>query len=117
MTSALVALASTLAAQVAIPPPEAPPEKPALHYAGKPMRVDFQCTNDDILSAGMTCSEDEPCPIYLELAAVESVGSKIFLAGNLHSAASTLYTILLASHDSGKTWAEPYDRLHGCALD
>ena len=47
--------------------------------------------------AGMSCSDEEPCPVYLELAAVESVGNRIFLAGNIHSNAVTLYSLLLAS--------------------
>jgi hypothetical protein len=67
--------------------------------------------------AGMSCSEQEPCPVYLELAAVESVGNRIFLAGNIHSNAVTLYSVLLASDDGGRTWSEPYDRIRGVELD
>ena len=44
------------------------------HNDGKPITLPFQCTAEDIQWAGMTCSEDEPCPIYLELSSVEAVG-------------------------------------------
>lgn len=98
-----------LAAQDAAPP--------ALEYTGRPLRVPFQCTLDDIQWGGLSCSDDEPCPVYLELTDIESVGNKIFAAGNIHSAASTLYSILLASEDSGRTWREPFERLRGSGLD
>jgi photosystem II stability/assembly factor-like uncharacterized protein len=88
-----------------------------MENTGKPMRVAFQCTEDDVQWAGMECSEEQPCRLYLELSAVESVGNRIFLAGNLHSAATTLYSILLASDDAGKTWREAFQRLRGCGLD
>jgi len=93
-------------------------EAPApLEYTGKPLQIRFQCSNEDIHLAGLSCSEEEPCPLYLELVAVEAVGNKVFLAGNLHSSTSTLYSILLASEDSGRTWREPFERLRGCGLD
>ena len=99
------------------------PETPAaktpdkLTNTGSPLKVPYQCTNEDMEWAGMSCSDEEPCPVYLELAAVESVGNRIFLAGNIHSSAVTLYSVLLASDDAGRTWVEPYDRLRGVELD
>src|SRR6476660_3523013 len=89
--------------------PETPAPKDAdkLTYTGTPMKLPFQCTNEYMDWAGMSCSVEEPCPVYLELAAVESVGNRIFLAGNLHSSSVTLYSVLLASDDGGKTWVEP----------
>ena len=93
------------------------PEKPLLTNSGEPMRVPYQCSMEDMDWAGMSCSEEEPCPVYLELAAVESVGNRIFLAGNIHSSSVTMYSVLLASDDAGKTWREPYDRLRGAELD
>ena len=84
---------------------------------GAPLRVPFQCTNEDMDWAGMSCTEEEPCPVYLELAAVESVGNRIFVAGNIHSNSVTLYSVLLASDDAGRTWTEPYDRIRGVELD
>ena len=93
------------------------PPKATLTNSGEPMRIPFQCSNDDMEWAGMTCTEQEPCPVYLELAAVESAGNRIFLAGNLHSSTSTLYSLLLSSEDAGKNWTEPYDRIRGVVLD
>src|SRR5581483_4322195 len=81
------------------------------------MRVPYQCTTDDAQAAGLTCSEDHPCPVYVELANVESVGNRLFITGNLHTPDTTLLSILLASEDSGATWSEPYDRQRLSGLD
>src|SRR5437016_4495860 len=96
---------------VAKPAPDAPAPPPVLEYKGKPLSLPFQCTDEDVQLGGLTCTEDDPCPIYLELAAVESVGSRIVLAGNLHSASVTLFSALLASDDGGHTWREAHDRI------
>jgi hypothetical protein len=97
--------------------PEPKPETPVLQNTGKPMLLPFRCSDEDVHWAGMTCSEEEPCPVYLELTALEVVGNKIFAAGNLHSATTTLYTVLLASDDAGQTWREGHARLRGSSLD
>jgi hypothetical protein len=81
------------------------------------MRLPFRCTLEDMDLAGMACSEEEPCPVYLELASVESVGNKIFAAGNLHGSSNTLYSVLLVSDDAGKTWREGFGRVRGATLD
>ncbi len=88
-----------------------------LENTGKPMRVPFECTEADTQAAGLSCSEEEPCPVYVELGNVESVGSKLFLTGNLHSPTATLYSILLATEDAGKTWSEPHPRIRFAGLD
>src|ERR1035438_2170067 len=88
-----------------------------LENTGKPMVALFHCTEEDIHSAGLTCSEQDPCPVYLELAAVESTGIRIFAAGNIHTASATLYTILLGSEDNGQTWREVHERVRGAGLD
>ena len=88
-----------------------------LENTGKPMLAPFRCTEEDIRSAGLGCSEEDPCPVYLELAAVESTGIRIFAAGNIHTATATLYTILLSSEDNGQTWREVHDRVRGAGLD
>lgn len=111
----LLPIALTLAAQE--PPPPKPAETPVLKNEGKPMRVPFDCTQEDVESAGLACSADEPCPVYLEISAFESVGNRLFASGNLHSSAATLYSILLASDDAGSTWREPHERLRGAGLD
>lgn len=75
------------------------------------------CGDQEILEFGLECSADEPCPVFLELSAVEVVGAKVFLTGNLHTPATTLASLLLASDDEGKTWTEPAARIRGAALD
>jgi len=81
------------------------------------MLLPFQCTGDDMQWAGLSCTEDQPCPVYLELAATASSGGKIFAAGNIHSDTITLYSVLLGSADGGKTWQEAHRRMRGAGLD
>ena len=45
--------------------PPAIPAPPVLENSGKPMLLPFRCTEDDVQWAGLSCSEDEPCPVYL----------------------------------------------------
>jgi photosystem II stability/assembly factor-like uncharacterized protein len=88
-----------------------------IENTGKPMRVPFECTEADTAAAGLSCSAEEPCPVYLELAAVEGVGDKLFLIGNLHTPTTTLFSILLASDDAGHAWSEPQARIRTSGLD
>jgi hypothetical protein len=84
---------------------------------GDPMRIAYGCVEEDLQFAGMSCNEEEPCPVYLELTAVVSNGRKILAAGNLHSTSATLGSILLQSDDSGATWKEPAARIRGSAIE
>ncbi|HTP33045.1 MAG TPA: hypothetical protein VMJ75_12785 [Candidatus Acidoferrales bacterium] len=97
--------------------PAPPPAPPVLTYSGKPLTVPFQCTADDMQAAGLDCSEQDPCPVYLELSAIESSAIRVFAAGNIHTPSATLYSILLGSEDNGHTWREMYERVRGAALD
>jgi hypothetical protein len=97
--------------------PPAIPAPPVLENSGKPMLLPFGCTEDDVQWAGLTCSEDEPCAVYLELAAVESAAGRIFAAGNIHALDATLYSVLLVSEDAGHTWREAHQRIRGASLD
>ena len=90
---------------------------PLLLAAEDPLRVEYACPASDLERFGLTCAEDEPCEVFLELASVEGVGSTIFAAGNLHTLTTTLYSVLLASGDGGKTWSEPNPRIPAAALD
>jgi hypothetical protein len=81
------------------------------------MQLSYTCPEEDLQFAGMSCTDDEPCPIYLELSSVVSDGRKIVAAGNLHSNSATLGSVLLLSGDSGATWKEPAARIRGSALD
>lgn len=84
--------------------------------AQQAVKVPFPCAEEELQSAGLLCTEDEPCAIYLELNAIVPVGKKLFLAGNLHSTSATLSSILLSSDDNGLTWKEPSPRLRGASL-
>jgi photosystem II stability/assembly factor-like uncharacterized protein len=55
--------------------------------------------------------------VYLELTDLEPAGDRLVMAGNLHSAAVTLYSIVLSSEDAGRTWRESQERLRGAGLD
>jgi photosystem II stability/assembly factor-like uncharacterized protein len=121
MLAALATLALAQDQPPAVPAaPAVPVAQPILENAGKPMLVSFQCSEEDIHAAGLACSEDDPCQIYLELAAASAAGSgatRIFAAGNIHAEAATLYSVLLGSEDSGHTWHEAHDRIRGAGLD
>src|SRR5437764_5989353 len=88
-------------------------EPTILKNNGAPIKVGYACTEDDLQWAGMACSVEDPCPVYLELSAVAPSGKKIAASGNLHSTSGTLYSILLVSDDGGATWKEPAKRLRG----
>jgi len=81
------------------------------------MAVPFACTDDDMQWAGMSCSDEEPCPVYLELSEIDAIGTRIFLLGNLHTGSTTLYSLLLSSDDGGVAWTEPYERMRGVGLN
>jgi photosystem II stability/assembly factor-like uncharacterized protein len=98
-------------------PPQTVPDPPVLSNTGKPMVLPFQCTHEDVGSAGFSCSEDAPCPVYLELGAAASAGNKFYVAGNIHSDAVTLYSVLLGSEDAGRSWREIHERIRSAGLD
>jgi hypothetical protein len=88
-----------------------------IRNTGSPMTIPFSCTDEDIAQAGLSCTEESPCPVYVELTATAGLGSKIFISGNIHSESSTLYSLLLQSDDGGETWTEPYTRIRGASFD
>jgi hypothetical protein len=98
-------------------PPVAPAPPPVLENNGRPMVVPFRCTDEDIRTAGLSCTDEEPCPVYLELAGIASSGIRIFAAGNIHTASATLFSVLLGSDDNGHTWREVHERLRSTAFD
>lgn len=85
--------------------------------AEPPVKIEYACPPADIESFGLSCSSEDPCPVFLELSSVESVGATVFLAGNLHTQSSTLYAILLTSEDGGKSWTEPIKRIRAAVLE
>ena len=98
-------------------PPANPAPPPVLENTGKPMLVPFQCTEDDMRWAGLACSEEDPCDVYLEVALAEPAGQRIFASANIHTDAATLYSVLLGSDDGGRTWREAHERIRGAGLD
>jgi photosystem II stability/assembly factor-like uncharacterized protein len=86
-------------------------------HAQTPGRVEYACTPDDIESFGLGCTDEDPCPVFLDLSSVQGLGERLFLSGNLHTANTTLYSVLLMSEDGGKTWAEAYKRVKSAALE
>ena len=79
--------------------------------------VQFQCVAEELDAAGLSCTAAQPCPVYVEFASLDVVGSKLFLAGNLHTADATLASLLLASEDGGTTWTEPTRRVAGAGIE
>jgi hypothetical protein len=104
--SALVATLVLLSAQ-----------SPILTNSGEPIHLAYNCPEEDLQFAGMSCTDDEACAIYLELGSIFADGKKIVVAGDLHSSSATLGSVLLLSDDSGTTWKEPAARIRGSALD
>jgi len=88
-----------------------------LENTGKPMLLPFECKAADTQAAGLSCSYEEPCPVYLELAGVEAVGNRILIAGNIHTPTTTLSSVLLATDDAGRSWTEPHPRIRFAGLD
>jgi hypothetical protein len=99
------------------PKPEEPPPKPVLIYQGKPLKLPFTCGDEDIATFGLTCTPDEPCDAFLELAAVEALPTRIFATGNVHTSSVTLWSVLLASEDNGITWTEAHERIRSSGLE
>lgn len=94
------------------------PAKPkVLENTGKPMLLEPVCGTAEIHEFGLSCVEEDDCPVFLELASVETQGNKLFISGNLHTESVTLWSVLLASEDGGKTWVEPFARIRTASLD
>lgn len=81
------------------------------------VKVKFDCGEEELSAVGMSCSDKDPCPVYLELSGVSAAGKKVSLAGNLHGPSATLASVLLVSEDNGLSWKEPAARVPGAALD
>lgn len=82
-----------------------------LAWPQSPVRTAVNCTFELVQKLDLSCSVDDPCPLYLELTDAETVGERIVLAGNIHTARETLESILLVSDDVGKTWNEGHQRI------
>ena len=99
--------------------PQTPATAPSavLVYERQPLRIPVSCRAADLEAAGLLCSDEEPCRLFLELTAVEAVGPKILITGNLHTSAATLSSIALLSEDAGTTWREPAPRVAAAGFE
>jgi photosystem II stability/assembly factor-like uncharacterized protein len=98
-------------------PPTANPTPRVFEYTGKPLSLPLECSEEDLRSAGLACTDDEPCPMYLEITSVEGLGNKLVATGNVHSSSATLQSVLVVSDDAGHTWREATDRIRAGTLD
>jgi photosystem II stability/assembly factor-like uncharacterized protein len=85
--------------------------------AEEPRKLENVCTSADEDAFGLTCTEDDPCAVFLELSSVEPNGSTLFVTGNLHTVNTTMYGLLLETDDGGVTWTEPNKRMRSAALE
>lgn len=113
----LLVVAVSFVITVAAQSESQPSGPPALVYEGTPIRVPVACGEEEMQSLGMTCSAESPCPVYLELSALEALPGRLIAAGNLHTRDVTLVSVVLASEDNGKTWTESHARIKQGALD
>jgi len=85
--------------------------------ANAPLKIPYTCSEKDLVAAGMTCSDENPCPVYVELSSVSALGKKLLVTGNLHGPSATIASVLLVSDDDGATWKEPSPRITGSAIE
>jgi hypothetical protein len=85
--------------------------------ATAPFKIPYTCSEKDLAAAGMTCSDDNPCPVFVELSSVSALGKKLLVTGNLHGPSATIASVLLVSDDDGATWKEPSPRIAGSAIE
>lgn len=86
-------------------------------FAQAPVHVDYACPAEDIDSFGLTCSDERPCPVFFEVSAVDSVGSRIVVAGDIHTETTTLYGVVLFTEDGGASWTEAIPRLRSTEFE
>lgn len=85
--------------------------------AQAPVHVDYTCTQADFDSFGLSCSEEQPCPVFFEVSAVDAFGSRIVVAGDIHTATTTLYGVVLTTEDGGAGWNEAFTRPRSTAFE
>lgn len=112
----LLAFLVPAAAQESAPP--AAPEEPAkLFYTGDPLILPLQCRSDHLMQAGLVCNEDSPCDLFLELVDIGEAGEKVVVAGNVHTSAVTVSSVLLVSEDQGTSWREDAERMGAAGFE
>jgi hypothetical protein len=81
------------------------------------VQVKGQCTAETVHNLALSCSSDEPCKLFLELAAADEVANRILITGNIHTSSATIESVLLSSEDGGRTWNEAHARIPSAILD
>lgn len=101
------------------PPPEEKEEDKTVElvYEGEALALPLECRAEAFLRAGFTCSEADPCDMFLELVEITSMQDRVLIIGNIHSTEATIATVLLSSGDGGKTWVEPAGRVDAAGLE
>lgn len=96
---------------------EASAPSPVLTNSGAPMSIPFDCDKEDLTAAGMSCTDDARCPIYVDLGALSISGAMLAIGGNIHGPSVTLGSTLLLSEDAGMHWTEKAPRVSGAAIE
>jgi len=96
---------------------EEEPQPVQLVYEGQPLQLQFECLQENFPGAGVHCSPETPCELFLELTSIASAGEKVFLAGDIHTSSAAISTVLLASEDGGTTWTEAAGRILSAGLE
>jgi hypothetical protein len=99
------------------PDPRPVPAKVILEYTGTPIKIPFDCGEEEIQAFGMSCTEDDPCPVYSALSEVQPMGQRIFIIGSFHNGSASMYSLLLSSSDGGKKWEESFERIRFASLE
>lgn len=90
--------------------PEGPPEGTTV-YEGPVISLSTVCDVNRLEYAGIRCSADRPCELFLELVSIASEGAWMVLAGEVHTAEATYESVVLTSSDGGATWTESAERI------
>jgi hypothetical protein len=77
--------------------PEGPPEGTTI-YEGPVVTLSTVCDVDRLEYAGIRCSAERPCDLFLELVSIASGGDWMVLAGEVHTAAATYESVVLVFH-------------------
>lgn len=111
----LLVFAIPVAAQLPATPAASGPAKYVNN--GRPIKVAFTCTEEHFKEYDLSCSNESPCPVFLELTAAAQAATRVFVTGNFHTSSTTLSSVLLSSEDEGRSWTEGYARQLGAGLE
>lgn len=96
--------------------PEGPPEGTTV-YDGPVISLSAVCDVDRLEYAGIRCSADRPCELFLELVSIASEGDWMVLAGEVHTSEATYESVVLTSKDGGARWTESAERISAGGIE